>query len=79
MTRDNAELGEVRADRINHRGLLADKQMASTVKHQAALLLGCLGWREPHIGSGDRLANRFCVGHVVLLPFDEGLYIGWRH
>jgi hypothetical protein len=27
-------------DRINHRGLLADEQMASAVKHQAALLLG---------------------------------------
>src|SRR6266481_5622721 len=28
--RDNAELGEVSSDRINHRGLLADEQMAST-------------------------------------------------
>ena len=37
--RDNAELGEVRSDRINHRGLLADEQMAGAVKHQAALLL----------------------------------------
>jgi hypothetical protein len=37
--RDNAELGEVRSDRINHRGLLADEQMAGAVKHQSALLL----------------------------------------
>src|SRR5664279_3467946 len=37
--RDNTELGEVRPDRIDHRGLLADEQMTSTVKHQAALLL----------------------------------------
>jgi hypothetical protein len=29
----------VRADRINHRSLLANEQMASAVKHQAALLL----------------------------------------
>src|SRR5216683_6142636 len=36
--RDNTELGEVRADRINHRSLLANEQMACTVKHQAALL-----------------------------------------
>src|SRR6476469_10499326 len=28
---DNAELGEVRSDRINHRGLLADEQMACAV------------------------------------------------
>ena len=39
--------------------------MASAVKHQAALLLGCLGWHEPHVGSGDRLANRLGVSHVV--------------
>jgi hypothetical protein len=31
--RDNAELGKVSSDRINHRGLLADKQMAYAVKH----------------------------------------------
>src|ERR1700687_4607418 len=53
--------------------------MASTMKHQAALLLGCLGWHEPHVGSGDRLANRFCVGHVILLPFDVGLNVSRRH
>src|ERR1700692_2193933 len=53
--------------------------MASTVKHQAALLFGILGWHEPHVGSGDRLANRFCVGHVILLPFDVGLNVSRRH
>jgi hypothetical protein len=36
--RDNAELGKVRSDRINHRGLPADEQMACAVEHQAALL-----------------------------------------
>jgi hypothetical protein len=34
--RDNAELGEMRSDRINHRDLLADEQMTGAVKHQAA-------------------------------------------
>ena len=37
--RDNAELGKVGSDRINHRGLLADKQMARAMEHQATLLL----------------------------------------
>src|ERR1700716_2208553 len=60
--RDNAELGKVSADRVNYRGLLADEQMACAVKHQAALLLGRLGWHKPHVGSGDRLANRLSVG-----------------
>src|SRR5260370_29116397 len=62
--RDNAKLGKVRPDRINHRSLLANEQMTSAVKHQAALLLRRLGWHEPHVGSGDRLANRLSVGHV---------------
>ena len=77
--RDNAELGEMRTDRIDHRGLLADKQMASAVKHQTALLLGRLCWDEPHVGAGDRLANRLCVSHVVLMPFDVGLDVSRRH
>src|SRR5258708_28438459 len=76
---DNAELGKVSSDRINYRGLLADEQMAGAVKHQAALLLRCLCWHEAHVGSGDRFANRLSVSHVVLLPFDVGLYIGWWH
>jgi hypothetical protein len=57
--RYNAELGEMRSDRINHCGLLADEQMTGTVKHQTTLLLGCLCWHKPHVGFGDRLANRF--------------------
>src|SRR5258705_5544904 len=42
-------------------------------------LLRRLCWHEPHVGSGDRLANSLSVSHVVLLPFDIGFYIGWRH
>src|SRR5882757_7673175 len=59
--RDNAELGKVSSDRINHRGLLADEQVACAVKHQTALLLRCLGWHKPHVGPGDCFANRLCV------------------
>ena len=40
--RNNAQLGKVSSDRINHRGLLADEQMACAMKHQATLLLGVL-------------------------------------
>src|SRR5450432_4447028 len=64
--RDNAELGKVSSDRVNHRGLLADEQMAGSVKHQAALLLRRLCWHEAHVGSGDRFANSLSVSHVVL-------------
>src|SRR5580704_13717109 len=65
--------------KLLHGPLLADEQMAGAVKHQAALLPGCLGWHEPHVGSGNRLANRFCVGHVILLPFDVGLHVSRLH
>src|SRR5712675_312704 len=77
--RDNAELGKVRSDRINHRGLLADEQMAGAVKHQAALLLRCLCWHEAHVGSGDRLANSLSVSHVVLLTLNVRLHVSGRH
>src|SRR5258708_15642074 len=72
--RDNARLGKVSSDRINHRGLLADEQVACAVKHQTALLLMCLGWHKPQLGPGDCFANSLSVSHVVLLPFDVGLY-----
>ena len=42
-----------------------DEQMASAVKHQAALLLRRLGRHKPHVGSGDHFANRLCVSHIV--------------
>jgi len=59
--------------------LLADEQMAGSMKHQAALLLRRLGWHKPHVGSGDGFANRLCVSHIVLLPFDVGLHVSRRH
>ena len=31
-----------------------------------------------HAGPRDRLADRRCIGHVVLLPFHIGLHIGGR-
>jgi hypothetical protein len=33
---DDAKLGKMHADRIDHCGLLANEQMARAVKHQAA-------------------------------------------
>src|SRR5258705_4968589 len=74
--RDNAELGKVSSDRINHRGLLADEQVAGAVEHQATLLFGGLGWYKAHVGPGDCLANGLRVSRIVLLPLDVGLHIG---
>ena len=77
--RNDPELGKMGPDRIDHRGLLTDEQMARTVEHQAALLLGSLGWHKPHVGPGDRLANGLCVSRVILLPLHVGLHVGRRH
>jgi hypothetical protein len=77
--RDNAELGEVSSDRVNHSRLLADEQMACAMKHQAALLLGRLCGHEPHGCPGDGLADRLGICRIVLLPLDVGLHVGWRH
>src|SRR5262249_57816293 len=77
--RDDPELGKMSPDRIDHRSLLTDEQMARAVKHQPTLLLGRLGRHKSHVGPGDRLANRLCVGRVILLPFDVGLHVGRRH
>ena len=76
---DNAELGKVSPDRIDHRGLLANKQMPCAVKHQAALLLRRLGGHKPHVGSGDSLTDGLCVSHVILLTLDVGLHVSRRH
>ena len=53
--------------------------MARAMEHQAALLLGRLGWHEPDIGSGDRFTNGFSIRHIVLLSLDIGLHVGRRH
>jgi hypothetical protein len=42
--------------------------MARAMQHQATLLFWSLGWHEPHVGPGDRLANGLRVGRVILLP-----------
>src|ERR1700694_50896 len=66
-------------DCIDYCGLLTDEQMAGAVEHQAALLLGGLGWYKPHVSPGDCLANGLCVSRIILLPLDVGLHIGRRY
>src|SRR4249920_2696634 len=77
--RDDAELGQMSADGVDHRGLLADKQVTGTVQRQAALLFWCLGRNEPHVRPGDRLADRLGISGIVLMPLHVGLHISRRH
>jgi hypothetical protein len=77
--RNDSELGKVPPDRVDHRGLLTNEQVARSMEQQTALLLRSLGGHEPHVGLGDCLANGLCVSRIVLLPLDVGLHIGRRY
>ena len=70
--RDNPELRKMSAESIDHRGLLADEQVTGTMKRQATLLLRRLGRDEPHVGPGDRLADRLGVSRSFLCRFTYG-------
>src|SRR5258708_1962035 len=67
------------ADRVDHRSLLANEEMARAVKRQATLLLGRLGRDEPHVGPRDGLADCLSIGGIVLMPLHIGLNVSWRH
>jgi hypothetical protein len=77
--RDDPELRKMSANGIDHRGLLADEQMAGTMQRQAALLLRHLGRDEPHVWPSDRFADRLGVSCIVLMALDVGLHVGRRH
>jgi hypothetical protein len=64
---------------MDHRGLLADEELARAMEHQAALLLGRLGLDKPHVCPGHRLTDGFGVSSIGLLSLDVGLHIGRRH
>jgi hypothetical protein len=73
------ELSHVSTDCIDHRGLLADEELACAMEHQATLLFGRLGLDKPHVGPGHRFTDGLGVSGIVLLPLDIGLYVAWRH
>ena len=75
----NTELGEVGADRIDHSGLLANREMTRAVEHQAALLLCRPGLHEAHARPHDCFADRFSIGGIVLLALEVGLHVDRRH
>jgi len=47
---DDAEFGELAAQRIGDRGALIDQKLPRRVLHQRRLLLFCLDRDEPHVG-----------------------------
>src|ERR1700677_4353984 len=77
--RYDPKLRKMSTNRIDYRGLLADEQMTGTVQRQAALLFRRLGCDKPHVGPGDRFADRSGVSAIVLMSLHVRLHIGWRH
>jgi hypothetical protein len=49
------------------------------MERQTALLFRRLGGDEPHIRPGNCFTDRLRVSSIVLLPFNVGLHVGWRH
>ena len=77
--RDDPELRKVGADGNDHRGLLADEQVMGTVQRQAVLLLWRLARDKPHVGPGDRFADRLGINSIILVPLHIRLHVGRGH
>lgn len=76
---DDAELGQVGADRVDQRRALPDEQLTRPVQHKHRLLVHCLDRHEAHRGPRHCFANRLGIGSVVLVALDVGLHIARRH
>jgi hypothetical protein len=80
LSDNDSELSKVSSDSARRHGSLADQQASRAMKHQEALVLHALDWNVPHIGTGNRFADRGRVGGVVLGSSPHvGFGIGWRN
>src|SRR5450756_2646290 len=64
---------------IDQLGALAHQQIAYSMLHQPALLLGRRDRDEPHGWAPDRLTDRLGVGGIVLVALDVSLHVLRRH
>jgi hypothetical protein len=65
----------MRPQGVDHLGPLAHQQIARSMKHQPALLLGRFDLHETHGRPPHCLADRFGVGRIVLVALDVRLHI----
>src|SRR3954451_7231726 len=75
---DHAELGQVTAERVDGLGALANQQVPRAKHDGGGLLVRALEGNKAHSGPLSGLADRLGIGHVVLLPLDEGLHVRRR-
>jgi hypothetical protein len=79
LRRDYSELREMRPQGIHQARALAHQPFPTTVQKQSGLLLSRLARDEAHRRPHNRLANRFCIRRVALVPLDLGLHVLRRH
>jgi hypothetical protein len=80
LSDNDSELSKVSSDSARCHSSLADQQASRAMKHQEALVLDALDWNVPHIGTGNRFADRGRISGVVLGSSPHvGFYIGWRN
>ena len=75
---NDAMLGQMCAKGIDKLRSLTDEEVSRPEKHGAGLLGFSLWNDEPHRRPGRCFNDRFCIGRIILLPFDKGLNIGRR-
>jgi len=64
---------------ISLRGARLHEALTHTVQHQDRLLLNVLDRHKPHVGPRHGLADRLCIGRVVLVGLHVGLDELRRH
>src|SRR6516165_2597713 len=79
LRRDNAELGQVTADRVRQHRSLPDQELAAAMQHQTGLLLLALGRHKTHRRTCHCLADRRSVIGVILAALEIGLHVTGRH
>ena len=79
MCRDDAELGQVRAQCIDGLCALTDEEIANAVLHELCLLLRSLYRHSTDCRTLDGLTARRGIDGIVLVALDVGFHILGRH
>ena len=79
LGRNDAEFGQMSADRVAQHRALTHQQLPGSVQHQSRLLLLRLDRHKPHRRPRHRLADRRRIVGVILAALEIGLHIARRH
>jgi hypothetical protein len=71
-------LGQMCSKGIDKLRSVTKEEVPRPEEHGAGLLGLSLRNDEPHRRPGRCFNDRFCVGRIILLPFDKRLHVSWR-